>query len=519
LRWGAITANFYSFNSSTGKGVPNRFSYGDWFKLCQEVNAVPNICIGVDYKTDFVDATNQTFKSFAEYFSGNESTFGGKIRAAEGFTKPLIENSKEFVIELGNEVWGGATHGASFYTLDGQVGVKEYMTFADGAVNAMNAVPSYMANKDKISVVYSGWSVTIDTWNREVINRVYKRPGDQIALSGYLGGNSALPNGVPLSDPSSLDAQAEYYKQTIGSIPKNSKNARDIQNATIRSQGKNMPFFFYEGTMTNENYYGKLGQAVVYMDYMMEMLRVGNLSWPVAFNFTGGQYALVYNENGVFKNKPMFTVGREFNKYAKGKILSTTVTGPLDSVQTGGLKYPKVSHILTSPDGKSFNLVLTNRDFKNAQDVKVEFPAGAVFSKTATLRTISSSTWNTDKESELTMTTNTLADFDNNKTITVPKFGMVILNFTGSLDLVTAQEGKLDNMEKLKVRIYPNPSERMFHIEGPLNPFTRVYNSLGTEVMTSNSNTLDFAGLSKGIYNLVIQSNNGIAKEKVALVD
>lgn len=162
---------------------------------------------------------------------------------------------------------------------------------------------------------------------------------------------------------------------------------------------------------------------------------------------------------------------------------------------------------------------MTNRDFKNAQDVKVELPSGAVFNKTATVRTISSSTWNTEKESELNMTTNTITDFDNNKTITVPKFGMVILNFTGSLNLVTALEEKVDNMEKLQVRIYPNPSQRIIHIEGPVNPFTRVYNSVGTEVMTSYSNTLDFSGLSKGIYNLVIQSNNSLAKEKIVLVD
>ncbi|TAH27131.1 MAG: T9SS C-terminal target domain-containing protein [Cytophagales bacterium] len=519
LRWGAIPANFYSFSSSTGLGAPNRFTYGDWFKICQELNAIPDICVGVDYKTDFVDSRDATFKAFAEYFTGDNTTTGGKIRLSEGFTQPLIQNAKELIIELGNEVWGGATHGASFYSLDGQISVDEYMKYADGAVNALNSVSTYANNKNKISVVYSGWSVGPDTWNLGLINRRFKRPGDQIGLSGYLGGNSALPNGVPLTDPTSIDAQREYYKKTIGSIPANSKKARDLQSATVRSQGKNMPFFFYEGTMTNEAYYGRMGQAVVYMDYILEMMREGSLSWGVAFNFTGGQYALVYNDNGQFKNKPMFTLGREFNKNVRGSILSTSVTGPMDSLTTGGIKYPKVGHMITSPDGKSFSMILTSRDFENAQNVKIELPVGKVFSKTATVRTITSPNWNVDKESELNISTTTINDFDSNKLISIPKFGVVIVNFTGNLDLVLNNEERIDYLEKLDVQIYPNPTQRIVNIQGAINPNTKVYNSLGLEVMNSNSNALDFNGLSNGIYNLIIKSDNKITKEKVVLID
>ncbi|HEX8549862.1 MAG TPA: T9SS type A sorting domain-containing protein [Cytophagaceae bacterium] len=520
VRWGAISANYYSFNTSTGLAAPNRFTYGDWFKLCQELNAVPDICIGVDYKTDYIDSRDQTFKLLAEYVTADATTAGGKIRASEGITQPFIQNTSEFVIELGNETWGGANHGASFYSLDGQISATEYMKFADGAVNALNTVPSYANNKNKIQVVYSGWSVSLDAWNRELLNRLYKRPGDQLALSGYLGGNSALPNGVPLTDPSSIDAQYDYYKKTIASIPTTSKNARDMQAVAVKSQGKNMPFFFYEGTMTSEPYYGKMGQAIVYMDYVMEMLRVGYLSWPVAFNYDGGMYAQVYNENGQYKNKPSFTLGKTFNQYAKGKIISTTVTGPLDSLTTGGVKYPKVGHILTSPDGKSFTLVLTSRDFQNNHDVKVELPTGGTFSKTATVRTFSSPNWNVDKESDMTMSTLNLSDFDGNKTISVPKHGMVVVNFTGDMNLVLANEEANSALEEnARVSVYPNPSNRMFFIEGASNPTTKVYNSLGIEVMTSNTNTLDFAGLSKGIYNLVIRTENRTVKEKVVLID
>jgi hypothetical protein len=96
---------------------------------------------------------------------------------------------------------------------------------------------------------------------------------------------------------------------------------------------------------------------------------------------------------------------------------------------------------------------------------------------------------------------------------------MVVVNFTGSLDLVTGSEDQAESMEKLQVRIFPNPTERVVHIEGTVNPYTRVYNALGTQVMSSHSNVLDFAGLSKGIYNLVIQNNNSITKEKLVLVD
>ncbi len=520
MRWGAIPANFYNFKESTGIGVPNRFTYGDWVKISNELNSVPDICVGVDYKTDYVDETSNTFKLFAEYLTGDATTDGGKIRISEGYTAPLVQNSKEFIIEMGNEVWGGAAHGASFYSLDGQVSMDEYMKFTEAGITSMNNVPSYTANKNKISVVYSGWSVSVgDSWNLSLINRRFKRLGDQIALSGYLGGNLALENGIPLTDPTSIDAQRDYYKKTIASIPVTTARAIQLKDAAAKSQGKNMPFFFYEGTMTNEKYYAKLGQAVVYMDYIMEMMRIGNLSWPVAFNFTGGQYALVYNDNGVWKNKPMFTLGKTFNKLTKGKILSSSIAGPLDSAVTGGTKYPKLGHLLTSPDGKNFSLMLTNRDFNNAQSVKVELPANATFSNNATITTISATNWNVDKESDLSIVTNSISDFSKNKSIEVPKFGTVVINFTGDLNLITSTENIGQHTDKLSVNIYPNPTNKIITIEGVSNPSTKVYNSLGMEIMVSNSNVIDFSGMSRGIYNLIIHSGESITKEKVIVVD
>ena len=517
LRWGAIPANFYNFSESTGIGAPNRFTYGDWIKISNELNCVPNICVGVDYKTDYVDATSPTFKKLAEYLTGDNTTDGGKIRLTEGITTPLIETPKEIILEMGNEVWAGAAHGASFYSTDGQVSMEEYMKFTETGIAAMNSVPTYAANKSKISVVYSGWSVSAgDTWNLSLIDRKFKRLGDQIALSGYLGGNLALENGVPLTDPNSLDAQADYYKKTIANIPVIIGRAKQLTSATTRSQGKNMPFFFYEGTMTSEKYFAKLGQAVVYMDYIMEMFRQGNLSWPVAFNFTGGQYALVYFENNQWKSKPMFTLGKLFNQSTKGKILSSSITGPLDSITTGGIKYPKVGHFITSPDGKSFSVMLTNRDFFNDQTVKIDLPAGSTFSNSATITTVSAANWNVDKESDMNIATNTISDFSKDKNIVVPKFGVVIVKFTGNLILTDTENSKV---EKLNVSVFPNPTNNTVTIEGALNPLTKVYNVLGTEVMTSNDNTINMSTLGKGIFTLVIKSGDKVTKEKVIVVE
>jgi alpha-L-arabinofuranosidase len=519
LRWGAIPANFYNFKESVGIGAPNRFTYGEWIKLCKELGCRPNICIGVNYGTDFIDSPNSTFKLMAEYLTADNNTDGGKIRLSEGINEPLLKNDDEFVLEFGNEVWAGAAHFASFYSLSGQVSVDEYMKFADAGINTLTSVPSFSSIRKNVSIVYSGWSVNAgDSWNLGVINRRVKRPGDQIALSGYLGGNLALENGVPLTDPSSLSAQAEYYKKTIENIPLIVARAAQLKDVTFRSQGKNMPFYFYEGTMTNEKYYGKLGQAVVYTDYIMEMMRNGNLSYCVAFNFTGGQYALVFNENGQWRSKPMFTLAKTLNQYTKGDILTSSILGPQDSVSSNtSLKYPKLSHMITSKDGKTFALMVINRDFNNAQTFNIDLPASGTFSNSASIVTLTANNWNVDKESDMSIITQNINDFSKLKSFTIPKFGTMVINFSGNLNLLTSvnQQSETDASNMLK--IYPNPTSGVVFIDGSSNINAKIYNAYGVELINTNSNQLNLSGLSNGVYTIIVSNGNDVKKEKLIL--
>lgn len=512
LRWGALPANIESFARTTGNDVENKVSIGDWIKLSQELNSYASITTGIKNTTDYLRVPEATYKLLAEYITGAATTEGGKIRAEEGISTNLISNTKGVVLEIGNEVWGGSHHNSSWAT------GADYGQYVERIITAMNSVPTFQSNREKIFITYSGWSPDLNTWNLQTIPRqtVRKAQGDYIGISGYLGGNLALPNGASLSDPSSITAQKTYYKSTLGLIQHTLGNSQILKDYLVKAQGKFYPFFYYEGNMTDEKYYGKFGQALMYTDYITEMLKNGYMSFPVIFNMHQGPWGILDNSDGTLKKLAQFEVSAMFNQNCKGNIVSTTANGPLETSTWAGKDYSfnKICHAAFTKDGKNFTLLLINRDYDNSHDVTVQLPQGT-FSSTATVQTMTASTWNASTAGEINKTTATVGDFKSGKVITVPKHSMVVVNFTGTVVLGTETANETSVNEDIS--IFPNPADNLVEIKGNDFKEVTVINSLGETVLVSKQNKLDVSSLENGMYIMKIKNNNTTYIRKVII--
>ena len=283
--------------------------------------------------------------------------------------------------------------------------------------------------------------------------------------------------------------------------------------------------------MVTEKYYGKLGQALIYTDFINEMYKANLLFEVDVFTLHQGFWAIVDYVKGEPVKKPLFTIGSLFNQMCRGDLVQSTALGKMDSVATGNgfTAFNKVGSSITSPDGKNFNLLLISRDFENDQNVSIELPVGT-FDKTATIKTVSAPNWNVDVESNLNIKTESISNFASGTTFKVPKHAMVIVSFSGDLKLITGNENNDKIVASDDFQISPNPLTQLgivnFQLSQPSETIIEIKDLAGTKVSTilneykSSGNytvNINSETLAPGMYMCTLTTNHKVVTKKIII--
>jgi hypothetical protein len=410
IRWGAIDANSKSFSASTGTGKPN--TYARMLNFANEIDAWFALTVGVqegiDYMTD-----SDTFLNLLEYLAGDESTTWGAVRAAEGFSAPLLQEGKGVLLEFGNEVWGAAVHNS-------EIGANydNYAAWVREMSDVVRSSPYY--DKDKIIMVYSGRNPHPDySWgiNNKVLN------GDKghvecLGVSGYLGGNLNYDPEVP-----SGESELDYYKNGISMARRNLEGFVLTMKDMLRLSGGIKTFYLYESNMTTTSYNGRLGQAVTMTDYLASSMRYGSIV-PSVFHLTGGQWRITRPQEN-FRQLPLFVTGKYFNRFCKGHVIMTdfVTNNTIEDASGQTIDWEPVGAHAYSKGG-SFTLLLVNRDFADSYTVQLELPEEFIFNSDATMFTL----WGDDFSSFDINVDSVNIQIENGMLVNIPKHSMILIS-------------------------------------------------------------------------------------------
>ncbi|GJM64341.1 fibronectin type III domain-containing protein [Persicobacter diffluens] len=364
IRWGAITANSISFAASTG--VDKVATYGEVMELCVETDAAFSLVVGVSNSVDYMTDSEATFIKLMDYVAGDSSTPGGQLRAAEGYEDPFLPQLPAFVIELGNEVWGGDAHRA-------EIGKNyaEYAKWCREMAAIIKAHPAY--DPEKIKIVYSGRYPDKESSgdkNKQVLS------GDNGALdvlgvSGYLGGDFRYDNTIGPEG-----SELNYYKNRYAFFAKRFHGIIETLYVDMFRFGKHvMPMYAYETNATTSSYNGKLGQALLISDYAFSMNRLGGI-YPTLFHLTNGEWRITNAEAG-YSPRPLYSVAQLLNQHTVGDVLNATVETGASLKNAAGEAYefdPIGQHFYKNVNGK-YVIALFSRDFESDYTVQLNIPS------------------------------------------------------------------------------------------------------------------------------------------------
>ncbi len=415
VRWGGLTPNVMNFKDYIGPG--KAITYGRHMNFCNSINGYTIIVCGVENSTDWM-TDPETFTNFLEYVAGPPDTEYGGIRASEGYTESLLDQSRGLVFEFGNEVWGGSdpVHNA-------QIGDNyiEYGKWCREMAVLMKASEYY--DSTKIFLTYSGREpVPENSYGlHEYLLTGDSGEVDWLAVGGYLGGNLEY---IPEIDPG--ESEGDYYKNGIFTMAENLEGLDRTMKLIAKKTGELKPTYMYEANMTDNSYYGRLGQAIVEIDYLASAVEKGG-AIPTVFHLTGGQWKMTIPSQD-FAKTPLFYTTQYYNKFCKGNVLKTTLeTMATISNSTGEeMTFDPVGGHAYAEEGK-FSVLLFSRDFEHDFTVQINLPdeIRLVAPETATMYVISGGHYS-DREATVDSTVVSVSD---NMLVEVPRYSMVIIAF------------------------------------------------------------------------------------------
>jgi len=460
VRWGAITANSRSFSGSTGTSPSNNNTYARIMAHANEIGAFFALTVGVQDGIDYMTEPT-TFLRLLEYLNGPADSPGGAIRASEGFTEPLLPDSKGVILEFGNEVWGAGAH-------DAQIGAnyENYAQWVRDMIDLMKTSPYY--DPDKIIFTYSGRyphpgsSYNINT---RVLTGDDGR-GDCLAVSGYLGGNLNYDPEVAAGE-----SELDYFKNGVDLLQYTLQGFELTAKEMVSLTGSLKTFYLYESNMTTSSFNGRFGQAVIMTDYFAASMRYGSIV-PTIFHLTGGQWRITRPAEN-YKRLPLYFMGKFFNRFGKGHVLETTFETNNVITNSNGqqLALPPIGGYAYN-NGEDFALMFINRDFTDDYMVQVQLPEDITFSTQATLYTL----WNDDFSSFETNIDSVEVSLVNGMLVNIPKHAMVILAAQGT-DPEYAQlpHGYYDRLLPDSIDVYTDGDRLIDTNRGTENIYGYVY--------------------------------------------
>ena len=448
IRWGGLGTNFNNFIDGAGYRK-NTFTLADWMNMANQVGAKTGISGGVYQDRDwYKDST--TFTKFMDYLGGDASTaFGKKRIEEEGYTN-LFDKSPGLIFEFGNEVWGGgciigeaSCTGVNHASMQWAGKPLDYAIWCRKMAGMMKKSTGYQAYKPKIKTFYSGGFTDMNGfggWNRRVF-QADKGEVDGISIGGYMGGNLNYVPEVPRGQ-----SELDYHRNTVAQMKTFWEQIYFMQRDMLKTAGRVLPMYNYEGNMTRPDYQGRLGQAINFSDYYAGNMQKGSMSSIVFGLFNGGEWRIL---DGIAQKKlPMYHSIALFNNHCKGSALKTIVMSA-DSLTDDKNKIVKIEPIgaYAYAKGNKYSIVLYSRDFTSDYRVQLELPDSIKATKGYTIYKMTGGSFQSfDAVVDSVKNTTQSAD---SLLITVPKYGMVVVTFNAnSYNLKAPEEGILVNNKK-----------------------------------------------------------------------
>jgi hypothetical protein len=453
IREGGFRQNALSFTQSTANNRPA----GDYSLLrmlaeAERQNSYISFQTGLWTDTDWYNDPEGTALKFMEFINGPTTVGGtnpvstpqGNRRASYGHPESYLKNIKGFILEIGNETWGGnclpsnnctgVNHWSPYST------PNDYQTYGEWArtiARSIKSSPYY--DSTKFIITYSGREPTLSS-SYGLHEKLFTGDDgsvDWIAPGGYLGGNLGYVEGIPRGD-----SELDYYKSAWDRMRTNLAGLDQTNDAYMARTSKKrpIPYFFYETNMTVTDYNGRLGQGILVSDYWMSGMKKG-LAFPCLFALDGGEWATLDVTNNL---RPLATymIARWINFYTKGNILNSSVrsldvvTGIRNGAPVILTSFDPIGHTITSDSGK-YSITLHSRDYVNDHQVVVKFPSDI---NAASLRKFVIT--GSDFSGKSYTVDSTAMVYRDSLLVTLPKHSVVILTFGGkNLNQPTAPLG------------------------------------------------------------------------------
>ncbi|MEN8202759.1 MAG: T9SS type A sorting domain-containing protein [Bacteroidota bacterium] len=444
IRWGGLGAN--PMNFSTHIGTNKQITFGELINLCNGLDAYSIITCGVSETTDWMKDP-ATFTNFLEYVGGPPDSEYGAIRASEGYTESLLDGSRGLIFEFGNEVWGADAHAAPIGSDYGAYGA-----WAREMALLMKASEYY--DSTKVFLTYSGRRpVLSDSYGlHEAMLKGDNGEVDWLAVSGYLGGNLEY---APDIDPGK--SEGDYYKNGIWEMARNLDGLDETMLTIVKYSGELKPFHLYESNMTDNSYFGRLGQAIVQTDYYASAIERG-AAIPNIFHFTGGQWKMIIPAQD-YKKTPLYYTTQYFNKYCTGNVLKSDLETVATIADASGNEVPlgPVGCHVYAHNGE-YSILLFSRDFDHDFRIQLKLPAALqlIAPETAKRFVVSGDHFST-KDAIIDSSLITIAD---GMVVDVPAYSMVLITFSGSDDGMDALPlGFYNYVTADSLSIYPYGSD------------------------------------------------------------
>lgn len=464
IRWGALTANPLSFSDYAGAN--KSVTIGKFMERCNQFGAFTTFCCGVKNSTDW-RSDPETFIRFLEYINGPDDTEGGQLRAAEGYTEPFLENSPGLIFEFGNEVWGGSgLHNA-------EIG-EDYNAYAEWCreiATKMKSSPYY--DSTKIFLVYSARypSLAASYGLNQKLILGDEGEVDWLGPSGYLGGNLNYDPELPPSE-----SELQYYANVRNRADQYLSGMIASHKYEVEKTGRVMEQYMYESNTTTSTYNGRLGQALLSMEYYLTAMELGS-AIPTLFHLTGGQWRITEPENN-YRRLPLFVAAKYFNRFCKGDVLDNSYQSNQSGITgTGALfsERPVGAHAYRNENG--YTIVFISRDYENDHYIQLDLPEDFAPVGNGKMYMLTGEDYNT-KNTEIDSMEITVND---SMLVTVPKHSMVLVHFNA--DSV--------EMENLPLAYFPYPRIEKIEITPSTFSFTEPSESQLFNVQISPADSWD----------------------------
>ncbi len=430
-------------NGQSLDGMTGPYPYGQNYTYADMVafgnmycNGYSSIVIGVDDHTDFFQNPT-TFSNLIEYLAGPAGTEWGDKRIAEGYDN-LMTDSTQVMIELGCEVWGGS-HGIAPRIYEDRA---FYGNWARNMIKTMKSSPYF--EKDKFRFMLSEDPIH-DNNNKKMLEGHDIKNDPKYWTSGgarYIHSNTAIPDDANITVE---ENHLNYLKDAWKILPDEWYRTEHFHERAIKYTGDYMPLFGYEGNFSPTNYNGRVGQAVMFTDYVASMYEHGCPEFYL-FHLTGGNWKLTEPDNN-YKRRPQYEAGHLFNKFCKGTILETAVeTNEILTKANGNdIGIPPVGAYAYSKN-KKYSMMLSGRDFEKDFVVQIDLPDEV--SNISTQARLVTFTANHFDDYDAIITEN-IINFKDSLIISVPKYSLVFVDFTG--DDMNIPEVPAGNFEYQKI--------------------------------------------------------------------